>query len=208
MERHELINGYLRSLQYYIWISDLSPVRKTELFEQYQLLIEEQSTSRSSLSELRSLFVDLGNPKDIVKKEMHGLEGSLTPTNGKFKRGMGFMPYILTISWTLNSDLYHQLSAWQFQTSFWLHTSIICILLIATISSFYKYRYDQSFFKEIVFSNFVVYLPLSFIFCYMLLQQFSITALIIPFSLIALTTISAFYFDWRNSTFMRKLFIP
>ncbi|MEV2910325.1 hypothetical protein ABNF65_17275 [Paenibacillus larvae] len=208
MERQEMCDQYLRSLKYYIWISELSPERKKELFEEYRLAIETKANSALSDQSLRTFLAELGNPKDIVKKEMKGIEGFLSPSPGKFKRGMGFIPYIFTISWTLNTDLYRQMATGQLQASFWLHASIILLLVLGTIFSFYQYRYDQSLFKEIAFTNFIVYLPLSLIFCYMLLQQFSIGALLIPFLLIVLTTVAAFYFDWKNSTFMRQLFIP
>ncbi|MFC6334080.1 hypothetical protein ACFP56_15740 [Paenibacillus septentrionalis] len=208
MPKQEVSDRYLRSLEYYIWISELSPERKQELYAEYKMRIEEKSNSNVSLQELRSFLVESGNPKDIVKKEMKGIESSLAPTAGTFKRSMGFMPFIFTIGWTLNSDLYQQLGAGELQPSFWLHSSIILLLLIGTVVSFYKYRFDQSFFKEVAISNFVVYLPISFIFCYMLLDQFTMSALLIPFILIVVTTGVALYFDWKNSSYLRKLFIP
>lgn len=208
MPKQEVSDRYLRSLEYYIWISELSPDRKKQLYTEYQMRIEQQLNSNASSQELRNFLVELGNPKDIVKTEMKGIESSLSPTSGTLKRSMGFMPFILTIGWTLNSDLYQQLAAGVLQPSFWLHSSIILLLLIGTVVSFYKYRFDQSFFKEVAISNFVVYLPISFIFCYMLLDQFSMAALLIPFILIVVTTGAALYFDWKNSSYLRKLFIP
>ncbi|GEM_PF-3863711 len=208
MDRHEASNRYLRSLEYYIWISELSPKRKQELYATYQQQIEQQLQTDISSYQFKQYLVDLGNPKDVVKKEMKGIESSLSPTAGTLKRSMGFMPFILTIGWTLNNDLYQQMAAGQLQPSFWLHAGIILLLLIGTTISFYKYRFDQSFFKEVAITNFIVYMPISFIFCYMLLNQFSIGALFIPFTLIILTTGLALYFDWKNSSFLRKLFIP
>lgn len=208
MEKQKVCDKYLRSLKYYIWISELSPERKKELFEKYRMEINDKLNTAISDQDLRVFLTELDNPKDIVKKEMKGIEGFLSPTPGKFKRGMAFIPYIFTVSWTIDTDLYQQMATGQLQTSFWLHAGILLLLMIGTIFSFYQYRYDQSLFKEITFTNFIVYLPLSLIFCYMLLHQFSMGALLIPFILIILTSAAAFYFDWKNLTFIRKLFIP
>ncbi|AVG10868.1 HAAS signaling domain-containing protein [Paenibacillus larvae] len=83
MERQEMCDQYLRSLKYYIWISKLSPERKKELFEEYRLAIETKANSALSDQSLRTFLAELDNPKDIVKKEMKGIEGFLSPSPGK-----------------------------------------------------------------------------------------------------------------------------
>ncbi|WP_270169223.1 hypothetical protein [Paenibacillus sp. SYP-B4298] len=80
------------------------------MYATYQQQIEQQLQTDISSYQFKQYLVDLGNPKDVVKKEMKGIESSLSPTAGTLKRSMGFMPFILTIGWTLNNDLYQQMA--------------------------------------------------------------------------------------------------
>ncbi|EJW19765.1 hypothetical protein M5X00_06790 [Paenibacillus alvei] len=198
---------YMESLQYYIGISDLTSDRKQSLYRYVESVIEKKINSDSPPHNIRLFLMDLGNPKKLVDEELK--KQNAQPSGaflGKWKRGIGFMPLILTVSWTFNDDLYRQMSVWKFESSIWLFFIILILLLAGTIISFYKYRYDQLFSREVYIINFMVYLPASLLFCHMILHRFSVVALSIPILLIAFTSIFAYILHRNYSSLIKRLF--